>query len=228
MKQSGASNKGRFIVLEGIDGAGKTTLLPQLAAWLRQLGHQVVVTREPGGTTLAEAIRALTKEDCFRNAPVTSKLLLLFAARCDLVRSVIQPALQQGCWVISDRFTEASYAYQGAGEGADAELIAYLESQTTSGVHPDMVLLLDLPVAVAEKRRLMRGNKHEQDDEALLAGFLERVRQGYLSRAAQQQALYGIIDAALSTSEVFKQAQEMLHCRFPAEIQAPPHDHNPL
>lgn len=226
MKQSGAPIKGRFIVLEGIDGAGKTTLLPQLAAWFRELGHQVVVTREPGGTTLAEAIRELTKADCFRQAPVISKLLLLFAARCDLVQTVIQPALHQGIWVISDRFTEASYAYQGSGEGADPDLIAYLESQTTGGVHPDMVLLLDIPVDLAEKRRLMRRNKQEQENEAIPPGFLDRVRQGYLSRAAQRQALYRIIDAAMSAYEVFRQAQETLRHGFPDELPALPHDHS--
>ena len=205
---------GYFIVLEGIDGAGKTTLLASLADWIRGAGYQAIVTREPGGTPLAEAIRTLTKQDCFRRANVVSKLLLLFAARSDHVQTVIQPALQQGAWVIADRFTEASYAYQGAGEGADPALIACLEAHAVRGVAPDLVLLLDIPVAQAVERIKLRDRRELDETPAV---FLEKVRRGYLHRAMGMQDVYCIIDAAASAHEVFGQAQHILRKRFPDE-----------
>jgi dTMP kinase len=213
-----SSTKGRFIVLEGIDGAGKTTLLPQLANWIRGTGRQVMVTREPGGTRLAEEVRKLTKQGCFQHAPVVSKLLLLFAARHDHVQTVIQPALQGGTWVVTDRFTEASYAYQGAGEGADLAMIGCLEAMTVGSVQPDVVLLLDISVTLAQERRIRRGQDQDHEDEALL-NFLARVRQGYLARAAQRQDTYEIIDASTAEHEVFRQAQAALGRRF---LELPP------
>lgn len=210
------TSSGRFIVLEGIDGAGKTTLLGSLADWIRGAGYQAIVTREPGGTALAEAIRTLTKQDCFRKANVVSKLLLLFAARSDHVQTVIQPALQQGAWVIADRFTEASYAYQGAGEGADPAMIAWLETHAVRAVTPDLVLLLDIPVAQAVERIMQRDRRELAQTPAV---FLEKVRQGYLDRAVYRQEIYCIIDAATSAHEVFRQAQHHLRERFPDELQ---------
>lgn len=210
---------GKFIVLEGLDGSGKTTLSSRIADWLHSLGISAVTTREPGGTLLAEDIRALTKTDQFRHASAISKTLMMFAARHDLVRFVIQPALQQGSWVISDRFTESSYAYQGYGEGVDLSMIGYLESQTTDNIRPELVLLLDIPVSISEERCLARSiDQIFSDRDVMSRGFLSKVRHGYLSRADSQQSLYEVVDATMPIDEVFRRIQEIMWHRFPDDL----------
>jgi dTMP kinase len=188
----------RFISLEGGEGAGKTTVLNALRAVLQEDGREVVSTREPGGTPLAERIRGLllgsaADNGCEAPAPET-ELLLMFAARAQHVRETILPALERGAWVISDRFTDSSYAYQGAGRGLDAALIAELEHRVV-GLQPGLTLLLD--VDVGEGRERTRGRdlypdriEREHDD------FFQRVRAAFLARAAADPRRIRVLDAA--------------------------------
>ena len=174
---------GRFITFEGIDGAGKSSHIDALAAWLRVRGHEVVLTREPGGTPLAEALRGL-----FLAEPMDAltEALLVFAGRRDHLRGVIAPAMARGAVVLCDRFTDATFAYQGAGRGFDAAVLAQLERwvQTTDGgfTEPDLTLWFDLPATVAAERRAAAraADRLEAEDIA----FFERVRTGYAARAA--------------------------------------------
>jgi len=174
---------GRFITFEGIDGAGKSSHIDALADWLRGRGHEVVLTREPGGTPLAEALRGL-----FLTAPMDAltEALLVFAGRRDHLRGVIAPAMARGAVVLCDRFTDATFAYQGAGRGFDAGVLAQLERwvQTHEGMftEPDLTLWFDLPATVAAERRVAAraADRMEAEDIA----FFERVRSGYAARAA--------------------------------------------
>jgi dTMP kinase len=183
----------RFISLEGGEGAGKTTVLQALATRLRDSGAEVVLTREPGGTPLAERIRALLL-DRSDEAPVpTTELLLMFAARAQHVAHTIRPALERDAWVISDRFTDSSYAYQGAGRGVDAGFIATLERGAV-GLQPALTLLLDLCVRVGRQR--MQGRDTGPDRiEAEQDAFFQRVRDGFLARAAAEPDRYCVLDA---------------------------------
>ncbi|MFZ5531923.1 MAG: dTMP kinase [Pseudomonadota bacterium] len=182
--------RGRFITLEGVEGVGKTTHLPFISAFLRARGLEVVETREPGGTALAEAIRDLflRKEPM----PATSELLLLFAARASHLQDVILPALARGAWVVCDRFTDATYAYQGGGRGLDPAWIADLERRVQGSMRPDCVLVLDAPVAVGRGRVAARRGRQDRIEAEDIA-FFERVRSVYLERA--QWPGYRIIDA---------------------------------
>jgi dTMP kinase len=190
-----------FISLEGGEGAGKSTAIASLHGLLQSLGHEVVLTREPGGTPLAERIRGLlldrTPDGDAEVEPLEAEteLLLVFAARAQHVRRVIAPALQRGAFVISDRFTDSSYAYQGAGRGLDAAWIADLE-QRAVGLRPGLTLLLDLDVRVGRARTSSRDLwpdriESEQDD------FFERVRGGFRRRAEADPARFRLIDASL-------------------------------
>ena len=188
----------RFISLEGGEGAGKTTVLNALRAALQEDGREVVSTREPGGTPLAERIRSLllgsaADNGCEAPAPET-ELLLMFAARAQHVRETILPALERGAWVISDRFSDSSYAYQGAGRGLDGVFIAELEHRVV-GLQPGLTLLLD--VDVGEGRERTRGRdlypdriEREHDD------FFQRVRAAFLARAAADPRRFRVLDAA--------------------------------
>ena len=188
----------RFVSLEGGEGAGKTTVLDALRAALQDTGHEVVNTREPGGTPLAERIRRLlldTPADngCEAPAPET-ELLLMFAARAQHVRETILPALERGAWVISDRFTDSSYAYQGAGRGLENGLIGELERRVV-GLQPGLTLLLD--VDVGEGRGRTRGrDAHPDRIEREHDDFFERVRAAFLARAAAEPQRFRVIDAA--------------------------------
>ena len=191
---------GRFITIEGGEGAGKSTAQTFLADKLTALGISVLQTREPGGTPLAEAIRRnLLSVD--EEAPVEmAELLLVFAARAQHLAKVIEPALEQGQWVLCDRFTDATYAYQGAGRGLSAELIGKLETLAQGDRHPDTVILLDMPPQIGLARARARGalDRFEQEEQA----FFERVRQGYLERAAAFPDRYVVVDATQELSEV--------------------------
>ncbi len=185
---------GRFITIEGGEGAGKSTAQSYIAEKLEQQGLSVVCTREPGGTPLAEAIRhtllALEGE-----APVEmAELLLVFAARAQHLAKVIEPALAKGEWVICDRFTDATFAYQGAARGLPVEAILKLENLVQGDRRPDAVVLMDLPPEVGIARARARGalDRFEQEDR----GFYDRVRAGYLSRAEALPAQYSIVDAS--------------------------------
>ena len=195
---------GRFITIEGGEGAGKSTLLEGLRAHLRERGRGVVQTREPGGTPLGEALRALALDPAHRGLVAETELLLMFAARAQLVSEVLRPALARGEWVLCDRYTDASYAYQGGGRGIDAARIAQLEAIVTEGLIPDLTLLLDLPVAHGRARANGRGvaDRIEGEDD----GFFERVRKVYLARAAAEPKRFRVIDAAQPAQAVLAQA----------------------
>ena len=199
---------GRFITIEGGEGAGKSTALSFLADELTAQGISVLQTREPGGTPLAEAIRRnLLSVD--EEAPVEmAELLLVFAARAQHLAKVIEPALGQGQWVLCDRFTDATYAYQGAGRGLSAELIGKLETLAQGDRHPDTVILLDMPPQIGLARARARGalDRFEQEEQA----FFERVRQGYLERAAAFPDRYVVVDATQELSEVQKSLEAMM------------------
>jgi dTMP kinase len=183
---------GLLVSLEGGEGAGKTTVLATMQAVLAEAGFEVVATREPGGTPAGERIRGLLLEPESHLAPET-ELLLMFAARAQLVRDVVRPALARGAAVVADRFTDASFAYQGGGRGLDAGWIAELERRA-AGLRPDLTILLDVDVAEGMRRARTRGGdpdriERERDE------FFERVRGAYLARAAAEPARFRVVDA---------------------------------
>jgi dTMP kinase len=190
---------GRLITLEGGEGAGKSTVLDAVRERLESRGIAVIVTREPGGTVLGEAVREIVLDPSRRNLCAESELLLMFAARAQLVRELIRPALDAGQWVLSDRFTDASYAYQGAGRGQPEQRIAELE-QWAAGLKPDLTLLLDIPVADGLARAGGRGKADRIELES--SDFFERVRTAYRARAAAEPARFRVIDATRSLDEV--------------------------
>jgi len=189
----------RFISLEGGEGAGKSTVLAALRRALEAAGETVSCTREPGGTPLAEQIRGLLLDTHHEPPAAETELLLMFAARAQHVRETILPALERGHWVISDRFTDASYAYQGAARGGDVAFIAQLE-QRVVGIQPAMTLLLDVPVAIGLQRA--RGRGATDRIEAEREDFFERVREGYLARAAAEPMRFRVVDASQSVEAV--------------------------
>jgi dTMP kinase len=194
-----AAGAGRFITFEGIDGAGKSSHIEALAAWLRGRGHEVVVTREPGGTPLAEQVRELVLTQPMD--PLT-ELLLVFAARRDHLALLIAPALARGATVLCDRFTDASFAYQGGGRGVARELIATLEGWVQESRQPDLTVWFDLPAEVAAQRRAAARtpDRFEQQD----AAFFRRVREGYAERARQHARRFLCIDATGSPEQVWQ------------------------
>ncbi len=190
--------RGRFITLEGGEGAGKSTNLAFVAAWLRQRGITLITTREPGGTPLAEQIRTLLLE--VREEPVAAvaELLLMFSARAQHLARVIEPALARGDWVLCDRFTDATYAYQGGGRGVDPTLIRTLEELVQADLQPDLTLYLDIDPALAEAR--LEGRERDRFEREQ-AAFFARVRAVYLERAAQFER-FRVIDAGASLAQV--------------------------
>lgn len=196
--------RGKLITLEGGEGAGKSTLLAGLQQHLRAQGVDLVQTREPGGTPLGEAVRAIVLDPAHRDMCAESELLLMFASRAQLVRECIEPALAAGQWVLCDRFTDASYAYQGGGRGVPDERIATLEQWATHGLTPDLTLLLDLPVATGRARAAGRGEADRIEVEG--DTFFERVRAAYRARAAAEPARFRIIDATLTPPDVLAAA----------------------
>lgn len=204
----------RFITLEGGEGAGKSTVLGALRDAILATGEEVVCTREPGGTPLAERIRGLllqvSEEQGGTIEPPTAEteLLLMFAARAQLVRETILPALHRGAWVISDRFTDASYAYQGGGRGLNADFIAELERRVV-GILPALTLLLDVPVAIGLQRA--RGRGASDRIEAEREDFFERVRAAYLVRAASDPVRIRVVDATAAADRVAQQAVALWH-----------------
>jgi dTMP kinase len=192
------TQRGCFITLEGSEGVGKTTNVAVIADAVRGAGLSVITTREPGGTPLAEEIRALLLQ--VREEPVApmTELLLVFAARAQHITTVIEPALSRGVWVISDRFTDATYAYQGGGRGANLEQIAELERLVQGHLQPDLTLYLDLDPQIAANRLAGRErDRFESEDRA----FFERVRSAYLDRA-RRVPRYRIVDASATPVDV--------------------------
>lgn len=200
--------RGRFITLEGGEGAGKSTVLATVRVLLQAQGIELVQTREPGGTPVGEAMRGVLLNPQFAGLTPESELLLMFAARAELVRTLIRPALAAGRWVLSDRFTDASYAYQGGGRGQPTERIEELERWASEGLKPDLTLLLDLPVAQGLARAGARGaaDRIEQENEA----FFERVRTAYRARAAAEPHRFRVIDASKPLDTVLTQVRRVL------------------
>ncbi|MBA1287207.1 dTMP kinase [Pseudomonas japonica] len=200
---------GLFITLEGPEGAGKSTNRDYIAARLRDAAKDVQLTREPGGTPLAERIRELLLAPSEEPMAVDTELLLMFAARAQHIEQVIRPALARGAVVLCDRFTDATYAYQGGGRGVPTERIAQLEAFVQGGLRPDLTLVFDLPVEVGLARAAARGRLDRFEQEA--RSFFEAVRQAYLARAAADPLRYQVIDASLPLEEV----QARLHDSLP-------------
>ena len=204
---SGAAHlRGRFITLEGVDGAGKSTHIPWIAEQLRAGGREVVVTREPGGTPLAEKLRALVLAEPMD--PLAETLLML-AARADHVRHVIQPALERGAWVVCDRFADATTAYQGGGKGVSADLILRLAQAAHPGLIPDQTLVFDCPYDVSRSRLGASGRKLDRF-EAEERDFFERVRNAYQHLAKAEPGRVRIIDGSKAESEVKVQVKKYL------------------
>ena len=200
---------GLFVTVEGIDGAGKSTHLAALRAWFQQRGHEVVGTREPGGTELAEALRELVLH---RSMDPLTEALLVFAARRDHLVQVIEPAMARGAVVVCDRFTDASFAYQGGGRGFDAGVLATLEGWVQQGRQPDLTLWFDLPAAEAARRRAAARapDRFEAQDVA----FFERVIAGYAAREAADRRRFEHIDARAEPAAVWQQVEAALVRRF--------------
>ena len=190
-------NKSKFITFEGVDGAGKSTHLAWFVEELRKRGRDVLVTREPGGTPLGESLR-----DILLNKPMLAETetLLMFAARFEHIERVIKPALQRGTWVVSDRFSDASFAYQGGGRGVKVSKLEQLEGWVHENFQPDLTLLFDLPVEVARQRLSANTtlDRFEQEKD----GFFEKVRQAYLERCRKNPNRFVIIDAAQTLDHV--------------------------
>ncbi len=199
---------GLFITLEGPEGAGKSTNRDFLAERLRSHGIDVLLTREPGGTPLAERIRELLLAPSDEAMAADTELLLMFAARAQHIAGVIRPALARGQVVLCDRFTDATYAYQGGGRGLPVERIALLENFVQGELHPDLTLVFDLPVDVGLSRAAARGrlDRFEQEDRS----FFEAVRQTYLQRAAAAPERYRVLDAAAPLADVQQTLEALL------------------
>lgn len=206
--------RGRFITFEGIEGVGKSTQAARAASWLRECGVGVVQTREPGGTPLAEELRALVLEPRERPLGVTVELLMIFAARASHVAEKIRPALRRGDWVLCDRFTDATLAYQGGGSGVNSAWIRQLAKIAHPRLTPDLTFLFDAPPAVAMSRVAGRGNRPDRF-ETEGAAFFDRVRNAYLELAAREPGRFRIIDASASEDQVAASVRHAIDAAFP-------------
>ena len=199
------NKKSKFITLEGIDGAGKSTQLNWLAERLRSQGRNVLVTREPGGTPLGEKLRELLLHQSMH---LETEALLMFAARREHLDKVILPALQAGNWVISDRFTDASFAYQGGGRGLDVGKLRILEKWVQQDLQPDLTLLFDVPVEISRQR--LSSNSSLDRFEQEKQDFFQRVREAYLKRAAQFPSRIRVIDSRQSVGDIQSELEEII------------------
>jgi len=202
-------SRGKFITLEGGEGVGKTTNLSFIQEHLQQHAISVTVTREPGGTALAEKIRQLVLDKDSESISDTTELLLMFAARAQHIQHVIEPALAQGHWVLCDRFTDATYAYQGGGRELSIATITLLEQLVQGELRPDLTLLLDAPIEIGMERAQKRGAFDRFEAEKI--SFFTRVRNMYLSRAAQQPDRIKVIQANQSLVSVQSDIIEVLN-----------------
>jgi dTMP kinase len=202
-------SKGKFITVEGIEGVGKTTNMEFLRQLITTAGKELVVTREPGGTPLGEAIRGLLLDPEYKGMDPDCELQLMFAARAEHLDKVIKPAIVAGQWVLCDRFTDATYAYQGGGRGLDTKKIAALEQLVQGDLRPDLTLLLDVPVEVGLERA---GNRSKPDRfEQEEVEFFERVRQTYLEMARKHDGRYRVVDASQALENVQRQLTTILN-----------------
>jgi dTMP kinase len=195
--------RGRFITLEGIDGAGKSSHVAWLAERIRAAGHSLVVTREPGGTPLGERLRELILHEPM---DLRTETLLIFAARQEHLARVIRPALDAGQWVLSDRFTDATYAYQGMGRALGPAAVTALEDWVQQGLQPDLTVYFDVPAEVGQARRKAAGAALDRFEREA-AAFHERVREGYLARAAQAPLRIKVVDGSRPLDEVRKELE---------------------
>ncbi|MGO1692466.1 MAG: dTMP kinase [Marinobacter sp.] len=207
--------RGRFITFEGTEGVGKSTQIANAADTLKNLGVDCMVTREPGGTPMAEAIRELLLAPRDESVNELTELLLMFAARAQHLHTYILPALEKGQWVLCDRFTDATFAYQGGGRGVPSEQIALLENLVQGDVRPDHVVLLDAPVETGMARAKQRGELDRFEQETV--SFFQRIRDTYLARAAIEPARYNIVDASASLEQVSARISELM-CKFQSDL----------
>ena len=192
--------RGKFITVEGIEGTGKSTNIEFLTSLIEENGYEVVRTREPGGTPMAEKIRRLLLEHDQEPLPEIAELLLFFASRSLHLQNAIVPALNEGKWVVCDRFTDASRAYQGSGRGLDLDRIERLAEWVQEGLEPDMTILLDAPAEIGMQRTAERGDADRMDSEEL--AFYRRVRDGYLTLADMHPERFAVVNASQSLDQV--------------------------
>jgi len=204
--------RGRFITMEGGEGAGKSTMMGRVADWLENAGHRVIRTREPGGTDLAEKLREILLDRDNNSLSGRAELLLMFAARAQHLEELIRPALARGDWVLCDRFTDATWAYQGGGRGLPRHEIETLENLVHGDLQPDLTLLLDLPVEQGLKRAARRSQADRFEQES--ARFFEQVRGAYLERAKAAPERFVVIDASSNMTEVGAQIESVLRERL--------------
>jgi len=204
-----ATHTGKFITIEGTEGVGKSTNIAFITQYLAEQGIDLVVTREPGGTPLAEQIRELLLDNREESMHESTELLLVFAARAQHLNAVILPALEKGQWVLCDRFTDATYAYQGGGRGLDSNLIALLEQQVQGDLQPDLTLLLDIDVKEGLARAGQRGELDRFEKEHIT--FFEKVRHTYLSMAKAAPQRYSVINASQPLADVQQSIQQQLY-----------------
>ncbi|WP_139458577.1 dTMP kinase [Bathymodiolus thermophilus thioautotrophic gill symbiont] len=200
--------KGKFITIDGVEGAGKSTQIDFICQYLTDKGINVVLTREPGGTEVGEKIRTLLLSNSTGKMHADTELMLMFAARNEHIQNKIIPTLNQGDWILSDRFTDASYAYQGGGRGLDIARIAQLEQWVLRSFAPDMTLLLDIPVDIGMRRVESRGEKDRIEQESL--DFFNRVRNTYIARSEQYPERIKLIDAAQNVENISNEIQKIL------------------
>lgn len=200
--------RGLFITFEGVEGAGKTTNIAFIAEKLKQSGHEILLTREPGGTTTGEAIREILISKDLPEMDHVTELLLMFAARAEHLKRKIIPALEKGQWVLCDRFTDASYAYQGAGRGIDFKKISLLENFVQGDLRPDYTFLFDLEADIGLSRAQSRGETDRFEQQHI--DFFNKVRNQYLKMAKADPARYQIINAQFDLKTVQKQISDII------------------
>lgn len=207
--------RGVFITVEGTEGVGKSTNIAFIQQWLSSRGIQLRLTREPGGTPLAEEVRELLLKPRDEKVNEDAEILLVFAARAQHLNTVIKPALESGEWVLSDRFTDATFAYQGAGRGISWDKITQLENYVQGDLRPDLTLLLDVPVEVGMKRAQKRGalDRFEQEKQV----FFEKVRAGYHQRMKAEPERFALIDASVPLDQVQAQIAHILATKLGIE-----------
>jgi len=200
---------GKFISIEGIEGAGKSTQLAFIQRYLTEQSTRLIVTREPGGTELGEQIRTLLLTPSTTGMAADTELLLMFAARAEHVEQVIKPALKRGDWVLSDRFVDATFAYQGHGRGIDPQRISTLSDWVLKGLQTDVTFLFDLPVEMGQKRVLARNQGVDRFEQEKV-DFFQRIRESYLQRAQQEPNRIKVIDASRTIVEIELQLTVLL------------------
>lgn len=199
----------KFITIEGIEGAGKSTQLAFIQRYITEQGKTLTITREPGGTNLGEQIRTLLLTPTKDGMASDTELLLMFAARAEHVAQVIKPALERGDWVLSDRFTDATFAYQGGGRGINQQRIAEIADWTLNGLQPDLTLLFDLTVELGQQRVLSRNEGIDRFEQEKIE-FFQRIRDCYLERAKQDPNRIKILDASQSITDIESQIAKIL------------------